>query len=718
MPSYTPSVLSRLRKLWRAARSTPVLRLGVEALDRLWWARVILRADVVDLDFVAAQRGRRISARAAVRRYVRGGFRQGFALNPLFMERTVSRQLSDAERVPALYAYLVNDRAELVTSPNWDAPRLAAEEPAALADLAGPLGFAWRRAHRDGWIAMGGGTTTTRLAWPDLLAAAIAPIPAAPAPEPAVPAFVCVLGPDETDPDQALGLAAAAGELGLDVDVIVTGRSFDEAAQASILAAWSPRVAVRRAPLHVATVPRPTVRDAATTFRGPGAALSPEAFRDLVRAGATGPTAALWLAPDGTIASAGTVFSGGRAGPLLAGHPVEDARRLGARIPVPALAGPARSWPAGTTPDGPGHTLTTVTVTSAASAAPPAAPDAPDTDVDTLLGPSGLELDRWVAGVPRLRRTAVAGERPQRWAIKTAAPAGRAGESWGETHFARGLAAALERLGEQCVIDGRDATDRPSASLDDVVLVLRGPHRIVPPPTGCRILWIISHPDEITADELDDFDVVFAASAPWARTASGRFGREIEPLLQCTDVRRFHPSGAVRTEEIVFVGTARGIARPVVVEPLRAGIPVRVYGPDWRGYIPASAIAADGIANDRLPGLYERAAVVLNDHWPAMRREGFVSNRLFDVVAAGGRAISDDVAGIEEIFGEAVRTFTDTDELISMLQGDLVALFGPADEMVARGDRIRQEHSFDARAHTLIAAVRRRAAQSVVGGPP
>ncbi|WP_347346383.1 glycosyltransferase, partial [Microbacterium sp.] len=101
-----------------------------------------------------------------------------------------------------------------------------------------------------------------------------------------------------------------------------------------------------------------------------------------------------------------------------------------------------------------------------------------------------------------------------------------------------------------------------------------------------------------------------------------------------------------------------------------------------------------------------------------MRREGFVSNRLFDVVAAGGRAISDDVAGIEEIFGEAVRTFTDTDELISMLQGDLVALFGPADEMVARGDRIRQEHSFDARAHTLIAAVMRRAAQSVAGGPP
>ncbi len=51
----------------------------------------------------------------------------------------MSRQLSDAERVPALYAYLVNDRAELVTSPNWDVRRGWPRRVAALVDPAGPL---------------------------------------------------------------------------------------------------------------------------------------------------------------------------------------------------------------------------------------------------------------------------------------------------------------------------------------------------------------------------------------------------------------------------------------------------------------------------------------------------------------------------------------------------------------------------------------------------
>lgn len=702
-------MLSRARALWRHARNVPILRGLLASADRAWWARTIRRAGIVDTDVVAAQLGRAVSVRTAVRVYVRGGFRTGFTLNPLMMERTVSRQLSDAERVPALYAYLVNDRTRVQVSPAWDAAQLALQEPTALHDPAGPLGFAWRRAQREGWVDLGDAAAGRRVAWTDLMRALTRPAPAR-RPSTTESLLVCVVGPQEADADQTLVLARdAALRLHLDVDLILTGESFDEFAHATLVALGAPRITVRRADVREAGEPPADRRAAVTAFRGPDATVSPESMRRLVKEGRDAPVAALWLSRDGTIRSAGTVFHHGASIPLLAGHPVEDARRLGAAIPVPMLAGPARAWPGGSSPRGPGRTLTDATA-SGPGAPDEAVEDTPaDTDLDAILAPAGLAVARWRDSQPVLKAidsSASGGGERLRWAIKTSAPAGPAGESWGDTHFARGLAGALQRLGHFAAIDAYPARDRSSNHLDQVTLVLRGPHRIAPPPTGRRILWIISHPDEVSAAELDDFDVVFAASRPWAEAASGRLGRPVHPLLQCTDTSRFHPTGAARGGAIVFVGTARGIARPVVVEPLKAGIPVHVYGPDWTGYISGSAIVDTGVPNARLPKLYETAAVVLNDHWPAMRREGFISNRLFDVVAAGGRAISDDVDGIAELFGGAVREFRSVAELIEMLRGDLDALFPSSLELEEISDRVRALHSFDARAATLLAAAR------------
>tara|TARA_B100000678_G_scaffold233374_1_gene202387 strand:+ start:130 stop:558 length:429 start_codon:yes stop_codon:yes gene_type:complete len=133
-----------------------------------------------------------------------------------------------------------------------------------------------------------------------------------------------------------------------------------------------------------------------------------------------------------------------------------------------------------------------------------------------------------------------------------------------------------------------------------------------------------------------------------------------------------------------------------------AGIPVAVYGPDWREWIPADRIAGIGVPNAELPVLYETAAAVLNDHWPAMQREGFIANRPYDVVAAGGRVISDDVKGLAEHFDGAVVTYRDTEELITMLTGDLDALFPQPSELARIAARVRERDSFDARARVLL----------------
>ena len=82
---------------------------------------------------------------------------------------------------------------------------------------------------------------------------------------------------------------------------------------------------------------------------------------------------------------------------------------------------------------------------------------------------------------------------------------------------------------------------------------------------------MISHPAEVTAEECAPYDVVLAASHPWAADRAAAWGREVRPLLQCTDPARFHPGLAAPDTgpEVLFVGNSRGAERPVVTGATR-----------------------------------------------------------------------------------------------------------------------------------------------------
>lgn len=690
--------------MWRASRSIPGVGLLLSRLDRIWWERTIRRADVIDLDFVERQLGRRVSEAAATRRYVGGGFQTGLSLNPLFLERHVSQQLPDSARVPALYAYLVADAARISTTAAWDAPAYADAHPESVDAPGGPLGAAWRELVGGEALDLGG-TDAPRLVTRDqLLSSATAALGNLPR----VPGLIAApIGPaiawnlDRTD-DDGTGLQTLL-DVARDVDatVLLGVREAPPGVRvaAAQLALALPRVHVLDARLTLDAASRALPHGTVLVMRAPGAVVSAASLHALITAARERPTAALWLAPDGTIASAGASSSDGHDSALFAGHPVEDLREQDETLLVGAMDSPVIAQMVGD--EAAPATLLSAT---AVSATPPLRASAPirRTAPEKPLG-RGLTMG------PPVRRTSETfvlddGTRVPRlrWAVKTAAPAGARGQAWGDTHFARGIADALERLGQYAAVDALPAAHRTTSAYDDVHLVLRGPERIDPPPRGTAVIWIISHPDQITTDELSRFSLRYAASLRWSSQSRARFGLDVSPLAQCTDTTRFVPYVGPRTDDLVFVGTARGIVRPAVVVPVDAGAPVRVYGPDWRGYIRASAIAATHLPNDELPRVYGSAGAVLNDHWPAMRREGFVSNRLYDVVAAGGRAISDEVEGIAETFGPAVRMFRSDDELREISTSPLASIFPDDDVLAEITARVRREHSFDARARTLL----------------
>jgi spore maturation protein CgeB len=93
--------------------------------------------------------------------------------------------------------------------------------------------------------------------------------------------------------------------------------------------------------------------------------------------------------------------------------------------------------------------------------------------------------------------------------------------------------------------------------------------------------------------------------------------------------------------------------------------------------------------------------VVLNDHWDDMREQGFYSNRLFDAAACGARIVSDHLDGLEELFGGLARTFSDAAGLVALVRA---VPEGFPDDARRRelAERVSAEHSFDARARTLV----------------
>jgi glycosyltransferase involved in cell wall biosynthesis len=298
----------------------------------------------------------------------------------------------------------------------------------------------------------------------------------------------------------------------------------------------------------------------------------------------------------------------------------------------------------------------------------------------------------WAAAVARsgavLRRVADPRARPPlRFALTVAAPSAKVATRWGDWHLAQALAASLRRCGSEVRVQTADRADDLAGRACDVHVVLRGLRPVSRTVGQGHVLWIVSHPETIDDDELDAADLVLVASPRFADHLRHRTGTPVEVMLQATDHRRF---------------------RPLPVDPaLGAGLRPRIYGGGWRGLVDPALVVADYIDNDVLATVYSSARVVLNDHWPTMRAWGFVSNRLFDVLACGTPVISDPVEGMEELFDGAVREYHTPSELRAQVE-EVLADPAAARERAEGGRKVvLANHTFDHRAQQLVDALRR-----------
>jgi glycosyltransferase involved in cell wall biosynthesis len=239
---------------------------------------------------------------------------------------------------------------------------------------------------------------------------------------------------------------------------------------------------------------------------------------------------------------------------------------------------------------------------------------------------------------------------------------------WGDTQFARGLQRGFAAIGWTATVHLASETDAPRAASADVAIHLQGVS--TPPirdgqPTA---LWIISHPDRVRAAQCQPYDLVFVASDPFAAELARRVAPPVRSLHQATDPDRFFPEAGGPAHDVLFVGNSRGVRRPVLDAVAASPFELAVYGSNWKPeLLDPRHVRGTWIANADLHRYYSSASVVLSDHWPDMRDEGFIANRVYDALASGAFVISDRVAGIDRQFDGAVATYGTEDELQRVL---------------------------------------------------
>ncbi|MCX7644249.1 MAG: class I SAM-dependent methyltransferase [Rhodobacteraceae bacterium] len=273
-----------------------------------------------------------------------------------------------------------------------------------------------------------------------------------------------------------------------------------------------------------------------------------------------------------------------------------------------------------------------------------AAFDARD-DVEATV--NAFELVPVAPVTPGAAAPALAGRGGLAFAIQTPVPRPRGQRTWGDYHFALGLAQAFERQGVPARVQTRKHWGQVGHP-GEIDLVIRGvaPYQ---KRAGHRLIyWMISQSGEDFLPELDAADHVFAAGEPARAWLAGRLGAERVTLLpQAFDAGRMYPPEpqAPRSGRL-FVGIARRFMRPIVGYSLASDIEIELWGSGWEESPAAKWLRGGRIENEDLGGHYRRAAVVLCDHTPLMRKWGLTSNRIFDALACAAPVVSDDVAWI------------------------------------------------------------------------
>lgn len=212
-----------------------------------------------------------------------------------------------------------------------------------------------------------------------------------------------------------------------------------------------------------------------------------------------------------------------------------------------------------------------------------------------------------------------------------------------------------------------------------------------------NVVWLYSHPDLVTAENLKPYDRIYCASPDFTEKLLEMRYTNVETMYASTSKK---PLAVPVEYDIVFVGNARTgkpEGRTIIKDIGNTRHNLKVWGNLWEKILPERYYGGRYWDYLQIERLYASALVTLNDHHKDMSREGFVSNKIFDILASGGFAISKYNKGINTIFRESVPQYMTPEDLRNLVD---YYLENPKarKRLMLEGRRIALQHTYKDRA--------------------
>jgi len=274
---------------------------------------------------------------------------------------------------------------------------------------------------------------------------------------------------------------------------------------------------------------------------------------------------------------------------------------------------------------------------------------------------------------------------------------------WGDYHFALALKKEFERKNYKTKLDFSNNWDEEDDY--DVALVLRGLREYKTKKNQINIMWNISHPNFVSLREYNTYDHVFIASDIFTNKMKKILKVPVSCLFQCTDSSLFYPKYDERyNHELLFVGIARKPVRKIIKDLLPTKRELGLYGLYWDDLLPKETITGNFIPNTSLNKAYSSCKILLNDHWENMRKNGFISNRIFDGFACGAFIISDNVEGAE-FLKDALIVYETPDELKNLIDYYLENEQERRKKALAGKNIVLAHHTFEKRVKEILKVI-------------
>lgn len=328
--------------------------------------------------------------------------------------------------------------------------------------------------------------------------------------------------------------------------------------------------------------------------------------------------------------------------------------------------------------------------------------------------------DEWARREAEVRRLA---KDRKIWVIKCPAPDSALkfhGGKYGDYAYCLTIKKNLEALGYYVVLDCYE--DWNCSINADVVLVIRGTHDFHPDRRDGNtrfVLWMLSHPELVSADELNLYDLVLVDSKPYAVELQKQTEVPVEPFYVLTDTDMFYPGEqAILGKEDypnpddssqehclpkedscynrVFIGNTRGILRDCVKWCNDNQIEVDVWGAEWEKYFPNSLyVHLHGqVAYEQIPEIYRRSRYVINDHYQEMLETGMLNNRFPETLLSGIPMICDWSESFEEQFGDMVIFYRNEEEFLECVEDMEVRYDELRKNVLDNQEKLRAEFDF------------------------